>query len=116
MIPPITEQPVPTAVIAFGWTPRATSQFATGSISRRYPLFTQSGIIFIRLRERPREAASRGDSDAQRPTQKEAGGTLRHVKVAFPQSCGNQRRRGHGPLVQGTGNVAVPLRTTFGRV
>src|SRR5205823_9472238 len=59
MIPPVTEQAVPTAVMVFGWTRRRTSQFATGSITRRYPFFSQSGRIFIRFQQATRRTASR---------------------------------------------------------
>ena len=50
MTPPATVHTVPNAVIVLGWTPRRTSQSATGSMTLRYPFLSQSGRIFMRLR------------------------------------------------------------------
>src|SRR5262249_32953124 len=59
MIPPANVQSVPTAVIVFGWTPRRTSQLATGSTTLRYPFLSQSGRIFMRLGLDAKRALSR---------------------------------------------------------
>src|SRR5439155_5536276 len=103
MMPPMTVHAVPIAVIVFGWTPRRTSQFATGSMTRKYPVLTQSGRIFIRLREAERHVPKASDAAprwhghgrgwrAARVTHGDetAGAALRHVKVSFSENWGNQ--------------------------
>jgi hypothetical protein len=50
-------------VTVLGWTPRRTSQFATGSMTRKYPFFSQSGRIFMRVREGTSPRLVRGSNE-----------------------------------------------------
>src|SRR5690349_16464483 len=83
MIPPATVHSVPMTVMVLGWTPRRTSQFATGSMTFKYPFLSQSGRSFMRLRVSARGSMQRrGAGAAGRTEQKrqKAGALLRSEK------------------------------------
>src|SRR5437764_12033567 len=99
MTPPATVQSVPTTVMVLGWTPRRTSQLATGSMTARYPFLSQSGRSFMRLR------VGAGPGVAYGVGQRKSSPVTELGQPAEPRRRPSRARSGHD---QGTGNTTVP--------
>src|SRR5207248_7738969 len=106
MTPPATEHAVPMAVMVLGWTPRLTSQFATGSITRRYPFFSQSGRIFIRFRHAGWRAGQQATRRAGSRLNRCRVKTRREWRKATP---GAQNARAEARIVLRFGSKKYPL-------
>src|SRR3954469_22224803 len=90
MIPPITVHSVPIVVIVFGWTRRRTSQSPMGPMIRRYPLWIESQIRFMRrgagVRLVGRDDHATGYMNVK---QKGRSDTLRPLKLSVVANASN---------------------------
>src|SRR5205814_6551342 len=98
MTPPATEHAVPIAVMVLGWTPRLTSQFATGSMTRRYPFFSQSGRIFIRFRHAAQRAGQQATGRAASRVNAAGWSSTRLAEGEARRSGCENRSEGDNPL------------------